>query len=153
METRSHWERVYATRGPDALSWYQPHAQLSLDLIRRIGAGSGTRVIDVGAGASKANTPCRTAMMSSPVRSATLVTTLRSALRARARQYDVRDSIDERNAAATILRDSEARLAVMWPAASPAAASPPGTRPAARPAAGGARPRPTRGGPWRRSRS
>lgn len=52
METRSHWERVYATRGPDAVSWYQPHAHLSLDLIRRIGAGPGARVIDVGAGAS-----------------------------------------------------------------------------------------------------
>lgn len=52
METKSHWERVYATRAPNAVSWYQPHAQLSLDLIRRIGAGPGTRVIDVGGGAS-----------------------------------------------------------------------------------------------------
>lgn len=52
METKSHWERVYANCAPDAVSWYQPHAQLSLDLIRRIGAGPGTRVIDVGGGAS-----------------------------------------------------------------------------------------------------
>jgi SAM-dependent methyltransferase len=52
MEAKSHWERVYATRSPEAVSWYQPHAQLSLDLIRRIGAGPGTRVIDVGGGAS-----------------------------------------------------------------------------------------------------
>jgi ubiquinone/menaquinone biosynthesis C-methylase UbiE len=52
METKSHWERVYATRAPHAVSWYQPHAQLSLDLIRRIVAGPGTRVIDVGGGAS-----------------------------------------------------------------------------------------------------
>lgn len=52
METKSHWESVYATHTPDALSWYQPHAQLSLDLIRRIGAGPGTRVIDVGGGVS-----------------------------------------------------------------------------------------------------
>lgn len=52
MEVLSHWERVYATRSPDAVSWYQPHATLSLDLIRRIGAGPGTRVIDVGGGAS-----------------------------------------------------------------------------------------------------
>jgi PAS domain S-box-containing protein len=44
------------------------------------------------------------------VRLATLVTTLRSALRARARQYDVRDSIAERQAAAAVLRESEARL-------------------------------------------
>lgn len=52
METMSHWERVYATRSPDAVSWYQPHATLSLNLIRRIGAGPDTRVIDVGGGAS-----------------------------------------------------------------------------------------------------
>ncbi|HMA09174.1 MAG TPA: class I SAM-dependent methyltransferase [Ramlibacter sp.] len=52
METMSHWEQVYATRAPDAVSWYQPHAKLSLDLIRRISAGPGTRVIDVGGGAS-----------------------------------------------------------------------------------------------------
>jgi ubiquinone/menaquinone biosynthesis C-methylase UbiE len=52
MESMSHWERVYAQRKPDAVSWYQPHATLSLDLIRRIGAGPATRVIDVGGGAS-----------------------------------------------------------------------------------------------------
>jgi len=52
MKAMSHWERVYATRSPDAVSWYQPHATLSLDLIRRIGAGPGTRIIDVGGGAS-----------------------------------------------------------------------------------------------------
>ena len=52
MEPASHWERVYASHSPDAVSWYQPHATLSLDLIRRIAAGPGTRIIDVGAGAS-----------------------------------------------------------------------------------------------------
>ena len=52
METMSHWERVYATSSPDAVSWYQPHAQLSLDLIRRVGTVPGTRVIDVGGGTS-----------------------------------------------------------------------------------------------------
>jgi ubiquinone/menaquinone biosynthesis C-methylase UbiE len=52
MEAMSHWERVYATRSPDTVSWYQPHATLSLDLIRRIGAAPGTSVIDVGGGAS-----------------------------------------------------------------------------------------------------
>jgi len=52
VEPLSHWEQVYATRSPDAVSWYQPHATLSLDLIRRIGAGPATRIIDVGGGAS-----------------------------------------------------------------------------------------------------
>jgi ubiquinone/menaquinone biosynthesis C-methylase UbiE len=43
---------VYASRSPDSVSWYQPHATLSLDLIRRIGAGPASRIIDVGGGAS-----------------------------------------------------------------------------------------------------
>jgi PAS domain S-box-containing protein len=49
-------------------------------------------------------------LLERPVRVATLVTTLRSAMRARARQYDVRDSIEARAAAEEVLRDSEARL-------------------------------------------
>ena len=49
-------------------------------------------------------------LLERPVRLATLLTTLRSALRARERQYDVRDSIAERAAAAEELRESEQRL-------------------------------------------
>jgi PAS domain S-box-containing protein len=49
-------------------------------------------------------------LLERPVRLATLITALRSALRARARQYDVRDSIAQRAAAAEGLRESEARL-------------------------------------------
>ncbi len=49
-------------------------------------------------------------LLERPVRFATLATTLRSALRARERQYDVRDSIAERAAAAEELRESEERL-------------------------------------------
>ncbi len=52
MEPVSHWDGVYSTHSPDAVSWYQPHATLSLDLIRRISAGAAARVIDVGGGAS-----------------------------------------------------------------------------------------------------
>ena len=49
-------------------------------------------------------------LLERPVRFATLATTLRSALRARERQYDVRDSITQRAAAAEELRESERRL-------------------------------------------
>jgi PAS domain S-box-containing protein len=49
-------------------------------------------------------------LLERPVRLATLVTTLRSALRARTRQYDVRDSIEQRTAAAAVLQESEERL-------------------------------------------
>lgn len=52
MQPKSHWERVYSTRAADAVSWYQPHATRSLDLIRRVSPGAATSVIDVGGGAS-----------------------------------------------------------------------------------------------------
>jgi len=52
MEPKSHWENIYSTRAPDAVSWFQPHAETSLRLIRNAGAGSHARVIDVGGGAS-----------------------------------------------------------------------------------------------------
>lgn len=51
MESKSHWERVYSSRAADAVSWYQPHATRSLDLIRKVAGGAATRVIDVGGGA------------------------------------------------------------------------------------------------------
>lgn len=52
MEPKSHWENIYSTRAPDAVSWFQPHAETSLRLIRNAGAGAHARVIDVGGGAS-----------------------------------------------------------------------------------------------------
>jgi ubiquinone/menaquinone biosynthesis C-methylase UbiE len=52
MEAKSHWERIYSTRPADAVSWYQPHATRSLDLIRKVSSGAAARVIDVGGGAS-----------------------------------------------------------------------------------------------------
>ena len=51
MISSSHWDRVYAGKAPDAVSWYQEQPTLSLALIQRAG-GSNSRVIDVGGGAS-----------------------------------------------------------------------------------------------------
>lgn len=52
MDPKAHWEHIYQTRSPTALSWYQPEALLSLDLIRRVAPDLATPVIDVGGGAS-----------------------------------------------------------------------------------------------------
>lgn len=49
---QGHWESVYRTKSPTELSWYQPEARLSLDLIRRVEADFDTPIIDVGGGAS-----------------------------------------------------------------------------------------------------
>ncbi|MEO7887291.1 MAG: SAM-dependent methyltransferase, partial [Polaromonas sp.] len=52
MELKSHWEQVYTTKSAEAVSWYQPHATLSLDLICRLAQSKATRIVDVGGGAS-----------------------------------------------------------------------------------------------------
>lgn len=52
METKSHWERIYGSRPAESVSWYQPHAQRSLDLILRVAGGRDARILDVGGGAS-----------------------------------------------------------------------------------------------------
>lgn len=49
---KEHWEAVYQNKLVDTVSWFQPHAQQSLDLIRRIAGDQAARVIDVGGGAS-----------------------------------------------------------------------------------------------------
>jgi ubiquinone/menaquinone biosynthesis C-methylase UbiE len=49
---QEHWEKVYQTKLPDTVSWFQEHATRSLELIRSIGATSDANVIDVGGGAS-----------------------------------------------------------------------------------------------------
>jgi len=49
---KEHWEKVYQTKQPDTVSWFQEHAALSLDIIRSIGASPASRIIDVGGGAS-----------------------------------------------------------------------------------------------------
>lgn len=51
-EPGSHWERVYQTKAPNELSWYQEHPERSLALIRSTGAGPTSRIIDVGGGDS-----------------------------------------------------------------------------------------------------
>lgn len=52
MDLRAHWDRVYAERGPERVSWYQPEAQLSLALIRQVAPPPAPTVLDVGGGAS-----------------------------------------------------------------------------------------------------
>lgn len=52
MDSKQHWERVYATKSPESVSWYQEHAERSLALIREIGVPRSASIIDVGGGAS-----------------------------------------------------------------------------------------------------
>lgn len=49
---QAHWEKVYQTRSPTAVSWYQPVPQRSLELIRATDIAPATPILDVGSGAS-----------------------------------------------------------------------------------------------------
>lgn len=52
MSSKAHWEHVYTTKPTDGVSWFQPHATLSLRLIRNTGVPHSAEIIDVGGGAS-----------------------------------------------------------------------------------------------------
>lgn len=52
METKSHWEHIYESKAPTRVSWYQEHAQISLQFIQRTGIQKTDHIIDVGGGAS-----------------------------------------------------------------------------------------------------
>lgn len=49
---KQHWEAVYTSKSPQAVSWYQPHAETSLRLIRETGVAKSGAILDVGGGAS-----------------------------------------------------------------------------------------------------
>lgn len=52
MDAKSHWQKVYATKAPGAVSWYREHLETSLALIERAAGGPSASIIDVGGGES-----------------------------------------------------------------------------------------------------
>jgi 2-polyprenyl-3-methyl-5-hydroxy-6-metoxy-1,4-benzoquinol methylase len=52
MDAKTHWEKVYATKEPDAVSWYRPHLETSLALVERAARSHSASIIDIGAGES-----------------------------------------------------------------------------------------------------
>jgi 2-polyprenyl-3-methyl-5-hydroxy-6-metoxy-1,4-benzoquinol methylase len=52
VDQAAHWEHVYRTKGSDRVSWFQPEARLSLELIQQVAPARDAAIIDVGAGAS-----------------------------------------------------------------------------------------------------
>ena len=49
---RDHWDQVYRTRAAEQVSWYQPHARKSMELIRRAEPDLAAAIMDAGGGAS-----------------------------------------------------------------------------------------------------
>jgi SAM-dependent methyltransferase len=52
MDAQTHWENIYGKKAPDAVSWYRPHLETSLDLIERAAPGCSASIIDIGGGES-----------------------------------------------------------------------------------------------------
>ncbi len=52
MDAQNHWEQIYGTKAPDAVSWYRPHLEASLQLITQAAPGHSASIIDVGGGES-----------------------------------------------------------------------------------------------------
>lgn len=52
MQAKDHWENVYATKATTDVSWFQPHAEMSLKLICEVDLARDAAIIDIGGGAS-----------------------------------------------------------------------------------------------------
>jgi len=52
MDRKAHWEKVYATKAPQEVSWYRPHLERSLELIARAAPQPAAAILDVGGGES-----------------------------------------------------------------------------------------------------
>jgi 2-polyprenyl-3-methyl-5-hydroxy-6-metoxy-1,4-benzoquinol methylase len=52
MNAKIHWQHIYETKAPTQVSWYQEHAQFSLQFIQKTGIQRTGHIIDVGGGAS-----------------------------------------------------------------------------------------------------
>lgn len=50
MDSKAHWEQVYSIKPADAVSWYRPHLETSLDLIARACLRKDAAIVDVGGG-------------------------------------------------------------------------------------------------------
>jgi len=52
MDAREYWERVYEEKSENAVSWYRPHLETSLDWIEELAGGRDATIIDAGGGTS-----------------------------------------------------------------------------------------------------
>lgn len=52
MNAHQHWETVYHTKNSAQVSWYAPHLETSLQLIKHLAPNTQASILDVGSGAS-----------------------------------------------------------------------------------------------------
>ena len=52
MDRQAHWETIHRVKAVDAVSWYRPHLDASLQLIAEVIPDRSASIIDIGAGQS-----------------------------------------------------------------------------------------------------
>jgi SAM-dependent methyltransferase len=52
MDAQRHWENIYGKKAADAVSWYRPHLETSLELIECAAPEYSASIIDIGGGES-----------------------------------------------------------------------------------------------------
>ncbi len=52
MDAKTHWEKVYTTKEPEAVSWYCANLQTSFALVERATHSLSASIIDIGASES-----------------------------------------------------------------------------------------------------
>ena len=52
MQSKNHWENIYASKDASEVSWFQAHAKLSMKLLHEASIPQSATIIDVGGGAS-----------------------------------------------------------------------------------------------------
>ncbi len=52
IQRKEHWEKIYQTKQPDEVSWYQPTPETSLQFFREFKVPLHARIIDIGGGDS-----------------------------------------------------------------------------------------------------
>lgn len=52
FDPKQHWERIYAGKGPQEMSWFQAMPKVSLDLFTEHHVPQDARIVDVGGGDS-----------------------------------------------------------------------------------------------------
>ena len=51
-QRKKHWEKVYTSKAPEAVTWYQQRPDFSLSMIEHTGVPTSSAVIDAGGGSS-----------------------------------------------------------------------------------------------------
>ncbi|MEE9325909.1 MAG: class I SAM-dependent methyltransferase [Cocleimonas sp.] len=52
MNSKTHWQDIYTQKDSKQLSWFQEHAKMSLQVIKKNVQNKNAQIIDIGAGAS-----------------------------------------------------------------------------------------------------